>query len=95
MKKLLIGLVILIFALALTNPSQTDYNSWVNDKLADKLNYNSQSTLGKAVSKISGLVVEPVTERHNYVLFSIYETKVADTHFTKTLGIMKFFVDIK
>ncbi len=95
MKKLLVVIIILIFVLVLTNPSQADYNSWINGKLADQLNYDSQGTLGKAISKISDLLVEPVTERQNYVLFSIYETRIANTQVTKTLGILKFFIDLK
>ncbi len=95
MKKLLAVIIILIFVLILTNPSQADYNSWINDKLADQLNYDSQGTLGKAISKISDLLVEPVTERQNYVLFSVYETRIANTQVTKTLGILKFFIDLK
>ena len=95
MKKLLAVIIILIFVLILTNPSQADYNSWMNDKLADQLNYDSQGTLGKAISKISDLLVEPVTERQNYVLFSVYETRIANTQVTKTLGILKFFIDLK
>ncbi|WP_027628030.1 DUF4359 domain-containing protein [Ruminiclostridium cellobioparum] len=95
MKKFLAIIAILIFILALTNPSQADYNSWVNGRLADQLNYNSQGTLGKAISKISDLLAEPVTERHNYVLFSTYETKLANTQITKTLGILKFFINLK
>ena len=95
LKKLLVVIIILIFVLVLTNPSQADYNSWINGKLADQLNYDSQGTLGKAISKISDLLVEPVTERQNYILFSIYETRVANTQVTKTLGILKFFIDLK
>ncbi len=90
MKKLFFVLAVLVIVMAFTNPSQDDYNSWVNDKLAQKLNYNSEGTIGKAISPMTSFLLGAVSEKHNYVIFSIYETKAS-----KTLGIFKMFFDLK
>ncbi|MDF2984569.1 MAG: hypothetical protein K0R50_79 [Eubacterium sp.] len=94
MKKLIVILFLLLFLLVVTNPNQSDYNSWVSENLAEKLNYNSEGALGKALSPLSDVVVNSVTDRHNYFIFSIYETNLGSTEFTKTLGICKFFISL-
>ncbi len=94
MKKLLFIIILLIFVLVLTNPTQADYNSWVNEKLAQKLEYNSKGTVGKVISPLTNMLVNSVTERHNYYIFSIYETEIANNEINKTVGILKMFVDL-
>ncbi len=94
MKKLLFVIVLLLFVLVLTNPTQADYNSWVNEELAQQLDYNSEGAVGKAISPLTNMLVNSVTERHNYYIFSIYETEIANNEINKTIGILKMFVNL-
>ncbi len=94
MKKLVVILFLLLFLMVITNPGQADYNSWVNKNLADQMNYNSEGVLGKALSPLTDVVLNSVTDRHNYLIFSIYETNLGSTEITKTLGVCKFFISL-
>ncbi len=95
MKKLLLVIILLIIVLLLTNPTQADYNSWVNEKLAQQLEYNSKGAIGKVISPLTNMLVNSVTERHNYYIFSIYETEIANNEINRTIGFFKMFVSLK
>lgn len=94
MKKFLVIIAVLLLLLAFTNPNQSDYNQWVNNNLADKLNVNTDNTVGKALSSLSDKVIGSITQRHNYYLFSVYETNIGKLEVSKTLGICKFFIKL-
>jgi len=97
MKKVILVLILLIlfiFVLVLTNPTQEDYNSWVNEKVTQELKVESNGMVGKVTSKLTDLIVNSVSERHNYYIFSIYETNIADQKLSKTLGILKTFIKL-
>ncbi|MEK3910654.1 DUF4359 domain-containing protein [Paenibacillus sp. FSL H7-0331] len=89
MKKIII-LAIIVFLLAITNPSKSEFTEWALSKLQDK--GNTLSNFG--VSLIGKPIIENSTTVHNYIIFSTFETMVLNKKVT-TLGVLKNFISLK
>jgi hypothetical protein len=83
---------VVIFGLAMTNPSKTDFKNFINEKISSKVDkeLSKDNTLGSSKELISGFVkgianiaVEGMINRENFFIFSTYEV---DTSFLKALN---------
>jgi len=87
---LIVGVI--IFGLAMTNPSKTDFKNFINEKISSKVDkeLSKENTLNSSKELISGFVksianiaVEGMINRENFFIFSTYEV---DTSFLKALN---------
>jgi hypothetical protein len=92
--------------LMLTNPSQQQYEEFATEQLViqmkEKVCQSNSSNLGEAIkSQICNLMLDTgkkqipkligeTTQRHNYLLLSVYETKLY-LYSVETLGIFNHF----
>ncbi len=76
MKALLLAVVVLVVAMALTNPSEETHKQAVYNALGEAISQQigSQGPVGALVGKAATTVARrldlPIFEYHNYVLFS-------------------------
>lgn len=81
---------------AFTNPNMSDYEQYLRKEIVQ--NSQNSDVVTQAVSTLfsglaSGLVVN-FTTRTNFLLFSLYETNMAQNHY-KVLGALGNFVVIE
>jgi hypothetical protein len=86
MKKKYFAIAALLFILILmatTNPNKADYEVWIADQIT------------KEEGALVGWIAKPVfsanTEKHDFVFFSVYKTKLDKTEIT-TFGAFNHFV---
>lgn len=82
----------LVLVLILTNPSQTQYSAFIREKVVEGL--KGDPLLAIVGSAVAGFSVNTFTDRHNYVLFSLFTTKNIGQQIT-VLGILDNFIVIK
>lgn len=81
--------LVLIVAFA-TNPTREQYINWVKERVIKE---TGQGILGIAVAKWGGTVIEGTTRGSNYVLFSVYKTKIINDELV-TLGVFHQFFSL-
>jgi hypothetical protein len=83
---------VIIFGLAITNPSKTDFKNFINEKISSKVDKElskdkalgfSKELMSGFVKGISNIAVEGMINRENFFIFSTYEV---DTSFFKALN---------
>lgn len=81
---------VLIVVLGLTNPTKEDYAGWAKVQLA------KQNWLGGVVGALMPTaMIEDATHRTNLLVFSVFETRVADKVVVRTIGIFSTFFTLK
>jgi Domain of unknown function (DUF4359) len=81
---ILIGsLLFLLILMATTNPSKSDYELWAAEQITKEE--------GALVGWISNPVLSSMTEKSDYIIFSVYRTKLDRTEIT-TYGAFNHFI---
>ena len=85
-----VAVVGFVLALILTNPTQGQYKDFIKQKVTESQKDNSLlAIVGRA---LVGAAVDNLTDRQNYILFSVFTTKGFGEQIT-TLGLLgNFFV---
>jgi hypothetical protein len=101
-------LVVLVLVLAMgvglvaTNPTTNDYQAFIADLMAQAVERVDESTsTGSLIrqlfrsqgKKVAESVIRPNTLRHNYGLFSVFETRILGTR-VLIVGIMNRFIPV-
>lgn len=83
-------LSVLVVTAFITNPSKSDYVSWVKEREMNRaknvIEYYAISTLGNSI-------LTTTTEQSDYLIFSVFTTKFDDEEY-KILGIFKKFIPL-
>lgn len=95
---LVIIAAVLVLTLVYTNPSQNDYDQFLKYQITKQVSKGSGDSLS---SDLSGLftqllgssVIDSVTHRQNFVIFSVYSTSGGNST-VRFIGIMGNFVPI-
>lgn len=86
----LIIIIGLLIVMGVTNPTKQEYASWAKEQLME-------SSKDKLEQGLIGIMAQPLIEnmtvQHNYILFSVFETKNGKEEYT-TIGILKNFIPI-
>ncbi|EIT85257.1 lipoprotein [Fictibacillus macauensis ZFHKF-1] len=83
-KSIITGFLLsLLILMAVTNPSKTDYESWVSEEITKKE--------GALMSWLSKPVINSMTEKNDYLFFSVYKTKIGKNVIT-TYGAFNHFL---
>ena len=89
---LLLVLAALLFA---TNPGQSEYEDFLEEKIQSGIKQEVENDfLGGVLSLFSGSIakmITSVTEKQDYYLFSVYTTKIDDENSVTYLGILNHF----
>ncbi|CAG9608513.1 DUF4359 domain-containing protein [Pseudoneobacillus rhizosphaerae] len=88
-----IGLVVLVFFLTETNPTRSEYVTWLNDKT---LNESSNFLEKGVISLVGQTIFDASTTHSDYYLFSVYTTDFSDfgKGKVKSIGIFNQFITI-
>ena len=90
--RIFLGVLVVLIATAFaTNPNKAEYVSWAKDRIIEESEQNL--LIGLSVSKWGHTVIEGTTRSTNYLLFSIYRTKILSAEFV-TLGAFRSFVPL-
>ncbi len=84
-----IGIIAAI--LFFTNPNKSDFNEWAKSQLLSQTKSDMERGL---IELLGGTVSEAVTVRKDYILFSIYESRISGNNNQKILGIFKIFIPL-
>lgn len=99
MKRAIPILIVLLAGLYFFNPTREDFKQFVEDRLEEKMQEEGiEGELGDLLSggasKLAAGVVDKMTERKDFLLFSIYEIPMSDEEY-KYLGIFKIFIPLQ
>lgn len=86
-----IGLFVIL--LSTTNPNKEEYLSWFNEEAMQKNDNILESGAVFVMNKVG--VFEGITTSSNYLLFSIYNTKLTDNRNIVVLGLFNNFIQLK
>lgn len=89
-----IATVALLGLLVLTNPKMVDYEQFVRNFVTDSTG-NAEPidrALGLLFGGLAGSLASTVTTRHDYVLFSIYNSTLPNNHLKVFGALNNFFV---
>lgn len=89
--KLYAGGAVLLLILALTNPTQEDFVTWVKGKAYEKTDNPGARFL---TDLLASPLVAATTQRTNLVICSVYDTQLSPGKHKKTLGILRFFIPL-
>ena len=89
--KLIAGGAILVLVLALTNPTQEDFVTWVKGKAYAKTDNPGARFL---TDLLASPLVAATTQRTNLVICSLYDTQLSPGKHKKTLGVLRFFIPL-
>lgn len=90
-KTFLIILILLAIILIITNPTKQDYVDWAKQQVVN----NSNTGFEKAIVYLIGdNILNDVTTTKNFVIFSLFETNIDETHNYITIGILKNFISL-
>ena len=81
--------VIIVTAFA-TNPSKSEYVSWLKDR---ELNQSTNIVEYYAISALGNSVLSTTTEQSNYLLFSVFKTKLGNDEL-KIIGLFNKFIPL-
>lgn len=90
--KLSAGGILAVLILALTNPTQEDFVTWVKGKAYEKTGDNPGARF--LTDLLASPLVAATTQRTNLVICSLYDTQLAPGRHQHTLGILRFFVSL-
>jgi hypothetical protein len=90
--KLYGGGAILVVVLALTNPSQEDFVSWVKDKAHEQTGDNPGARF--LTDLLASPLVAATTQRSNLLICSLYDTQLSPGKHKRTLGILRSFIPL-
>lgn len=83
-------LILLLVVMAVTNPSTSDYTSWIKEQVTE----SSDDGFSEAVFSImADTIVEKSTTRTNLIILSIYTTRIGNES-SVTVGAFKNFFEI-
>jgi len=82
----------LVLVLALTNPSQEDFVTWVKGKAYEKTDNPGARFL---TDLLASPLVSATTQRTNLLICSLYDTKFSPDKHRKTLGVLRFFIPLE
>lgn len=87
--KVLIVLISIFIVIALfgSNPSEADFANYIGYSIYS----GSDSLLEALAAVVVGKVSQYMTDRDNYILFSIYTLRLGD-HYASYLGLLNHFV---
>lgn len=99
MKRALPIIILLLAGLYFLNPNRDDFKSFVQDRLHEEIEKSGNDSeisdfLEGSASTLAAGVVERMTERKDFLLFSIYEIPMADKDY-KYLGVCKLFIPLQ
>jgi hypothetical protein len=86
----IIGIILILFLLVITNPTKSDYNSWLRERYISQTNNPIESGV---VSLLGPSLIDQATTSKNLVFISIYKTNLDNENET-FIGIMKNFISI-
>lgn len=89
-RAVLVCLVIII--LAISNPSKSEYVSWLKSRLMEDLESDNPIVM-TLTSIVGGPLIETSTSTRNYAVFSVFETKVGSESI-RILGILRNFIPL-
>ena len=81
--------VIIVTAFA-TNPSKSEYVSWLKDR---ELNQSTNIVEYYAISALGNSVLSTTTEQSNYLLFSVFKIKLGNDEL-KIIGLFNKFISL-
>ena len=76
-----------------TNPSKAQYANWVKEEYLTSTIMDSMGLAEVFAPFVSPGLIKEYTSSKNYVLFTIYDTKINDKNF-KVIGILNHFIPI-
>lgn len=93
MKKFLFLIVIgfILVIAAMTNPTKEKFITWEKDQLKSQSN---NGLVSWGIDVLGGSILNSATTGQNYVFFTIYDTKIANTSEVKVLGLFNNFIPI-
>lgn len=99
MKRHLLILALMLAALFVTNPERDDFSTFVADHLMDAIGKNigaltERESWGDQKVQLAEGIAEHMTERKNFLLFSLYEIPVVDGDY-RYLGIGTQFIPLQ
>jgi hypothetical protein len=99
MKRALPVLIVLLAALAFTNPDRQDFKAFVEERLNEAYRERGSAEklgerIGQQTSRLAAGVVDSMTEHKNFVLFSLFEIPLVEKEY-KYLGIGTLFIPLQ
>lgn len=98
MKKTLIFLIILLGALAITNPNKEDFTEFAKKRMEQRIDASGDDAVTDFVAKnlpeLAEGVVKNLVKRQNYVFCSLYELDMGRKTY-KYVGVGTFFVPLQ
>jgi hypothetical protein len=90
-QKLAAGGAVVVLILALTNPTQEDFVTWVKGKAYEKTDNPGARLLTEL---LASPLVAATTQRSNYLICSLYDTQLSPGKHRRTLGVLRSFVPL-
>lgn len=97
----LIAAVIASLILAITNPSQPDFNEFVLERISKSTENQANTGLNRFLSGVAVMAVSNMTDRTNLILFSLYDVDVSmvkafnpNVQNRKFLGVLGQFIPL-
>ncbi len=99
MKRHLLILALMLAALFVTNPDRDDFSTFVADHLMGAIEQNvgalaEKESWGNQRVQLAEGIAEHMTERKNFLLFSLYEIPVVDGDY-RYIGIGTRFIPLQ
>lgn len=98
MKKSLILLVILLGALAITNPNKEDFTDYARKRMEQRIDASGDGAVSDFVAKnlsvLAEGVVHKLVKRENYVFCSLYELDMGRKTY-HYIGVGTFFIPLQ
>ncbi|OAH58626.1 hypothetical protein AWH48_16625 [Domibacillus aminovorans] len=93
MKKKYIAFIVFGFIfgiMVLSNPSKDDFVSWSKEEIMKDTN----GLVGLGIKMFGDPLINNATESSNYLVFSVYKTKISEEETFKTVGLFNNFIPI-
>lgn len=82
----------MLILLATTNPTKSEYSSWLKNKVANQTTNELEKGL---VIVFADPIIQTATTENNYIFFSIFKTPDGNNRYVNTIGIFHHFIPIK
>jgi len=89
MKKIIV-LIILLAVLFVTNPTRDEYIAWLKDKSTENVGVIEKGV----VSVFGNFIYKESTSASNFLIFTIYKTKISNDISFTSIGILQNFIMI-
>ena len=86
-------LIATAFFCLLTNPSQDDYVTWAQSNYCNHLSTSNKKFTATLFQLIGPSLIEKNTKTTDYLLFTLFETKL-DTNCIQTIGVCNHFFSL-